>query len=139
MMQSRKPSALNQLSHVCVVLAEAEASAEQNGNAQGGGGLLSSFVGKLGMSMGGTAGLTRQEIQPALVQLKGKLMERNVAEEIAEKCAAGTFPDNNVPPAISDASIWTHFPSDHLCKESAGLLLPFSLAQLATIMFAGPD
>ncbi|KAK9799811.1 hypothetical protein WJX73_001989 [Symbiochloris irregularis] len=64
---------------------EAEPSADQNGGAQGGGGLLSSFVGKLGMSMGGTAGLTRQEIQPALVQLKRKLMERNVAEEIAEK------------------------------------------------------
>lgn len=52
------------------------------------------------MSMGGTAGLTRQEIQPALVQLKRKLMERNVAEEIAEKCAASASAFCHRGPAV---------------------------------------
>ena len=41
----------------------------------------------LGVSMVGTAALTRADIEGALAQLKRKLMERNVAEEIAEKCA----------------------------------------------------
>ena len=50
-------------------------------------GLLGSFVKSVGTSVMGTAALTQQDIQPALVQLKRKLMERNVAEEIAAKCA----------------------------------------------------
>lgn len=33
----------------------------------------------------GTQSLTLEDIQPALEQLKKKLMERNVAEEIAAK------------------------------------------------------
>ena len=41
----------------------------------------------LGVSVVGTAALTRGDIEGALAQLKRKLMERNVAEEIAEKCA----------------------------------------------------
>ena len=49
-------------------------------------GLLGSFVKSVGTSVMGTAALTREDIQPALVQLKRKLMERNVAEEIAAKC-----------------------------------------------------
>jgi hypothetical protein len=49
-----------------------------------GGGLLSSFVRSLGVTVG-SAALSRGDIAPALVQLKAKLMERNVAEEIAEK------------------------------------------------------
>ena len=35
----------------------------------------------------GTAALTREDIAPALEAMKKKLMERNVAEEIAEKWA----------------------------------------------------
>ena len=50
-------------------------------------GLLGSFVRSMGTSITGTAALTAEDIQPALVQLKRKLMERNVAEEIAAKCA----------------------------------------------------
>ncbi|GAB4818620.1 hypothetical protein N2152v2_005666 [Parachlorella kessleri] len=49
------------------------------------GGLLSSFVRSIGVSVAGTAALTREDIAPALGELKRKLMERNVAEEIAEK------------------------------------------------------
>ena len=52
-----------------------------------GGGLLGAFVRSLGVSVVGTAALTREDIAGALAQLKRKLMERNVAEEIAEKCA----------------------------------------------------
>ena len=52
-----------------------------------GGGLLGAFVRSLGVSVVGTAALTRGDIEGALAQLKRKLMERNVAEEIAEKRA----------------------------------------------------
>ncbi|KAK9832611.1 hypothetical protein WJX81_003505 [Elliptochloris bilobata] len=50
-----------------------------------GGGLLGAFVRSLGVSVVGTAALTREDIAGALAQLKRRLMERNVAEEIAEK------------------------------------------------------
>lgn len=49
------------------------------------GGLLSSFVRNIGVNVMGTQSLTLEDIQPALEQLKKKLMERNVAEEIAAK------------------------------------------------------
>lgn len=49
------------------------------------GGLLSSFVRSVSVSVMGTQALSRDDIAPALVELKKKLMERNVAEEIAEK------------------------------------------------------
>lgn len=39
-------------------------------------------------SVVGTAALTREDIAPALLALKGRLMERNVAENIAERCGA---------------------------------------------------
>ncbi|KAK9815382.1 hypothetical protein WJX72_002707 [[Myrmecia] bisecta] len=48
-------------------------------------GLLSSFVRNISVSVVGTAALTRGDIQAGLEGLKRKLMERNVAEEIAEK------------------------------------------------------
>jgi signal recognition particle receptor subunit alpha len=51
----------------------------------GGGGLLSSFVRSMSVNVMGTGALTRDDIAPALAELKRKLMERNVAEEIAEK------------------------------------------------------
>jgi len=51
-----------------------------------GGGLLSSFVRSLGVSVVGTGALTRADIAPALEALKRKLMERNVAAQIADKC-----------------------------------------------------
>ena len=54
---------------------------------QAGGGLLSSFVRSLGVSVVGTGALTRDDIAPALEALKRKLMERNVAAQIADKCA----------------------------------------------------
>ena len=52
-------------------------------------GLLSSLVRNIGMNIAGTAALTYEDIQPGLVQLKRKLMERNVAEEIAAKWVLG--------------------------------------------------
>ena len=60
------------------------------GKAAGGGGLLASFVRSLGVSVVGTAALTRDDIQPALDALKLKLRERNVASEIADKCVLTT-------------------------------------------------
>ena len=54
-----------------------------------GGGLLSAFVRSVATSVVGTAALTRDDIAPALAQLKRKLMERNVAEEIAAKWVLG--------------------------------------------------
>ncbi len=53
------------------------------------GGILSSLVRNIGMNIAGTAALTYDDIQPGLVQLKRKLMERNVAEEIAAKWVLG--------------------------------------------------
>lgn len=46
-------------------------------------GLLSSFMSNIAMNVVGKQSLGREDIQPALVELKRKLMERNVAEEIA--------------------------------------------------------
>ena len=39
----------------------------------------------LGVNVVGTQALTLEDIQPALKQLKDKLMDRNVAQEIATK------------------------------------------------------
>lgn len=47
--------------------------------------------------------LTRGDIQPALATLKRKLMERNVAEEIADKCVVVLDPPG-FPPAVA----WLH-------------------------------
>lgn len=49
------------------------------------GGLLSSFVRSIGKNVMGTAALREEDIAPALEQLHRKLMERNVAHEIARK------------------------------------------------------
>lgn len=46
-------------------------------------GLLASFVSSLKMNVVGTSALSREDVDPALVDMKRKLMERNVAEEIA--------------------------------------------------------
>jgi signal recognition particle receptor subunit alpha len=46
---------------------------------------LSSFVRNLGVSVLGTQALTHEDIDSSLQELKRKLMERNVAEEIANK------------------------------------------------------
>lgn len=48
-------------------------------------GLLGSFVRNLGVNVVGTQALTREHIDASLQELKRKLMERNVAEEIANK------------------------------------------------------
>ena len=48
-------------------------------------GLLSSFVRNLGVNVLGTQALTHEDIDSSLQELKRKLMERNVAEEIANK------------------------------------------------------
>lgn len=48
-------------------------------------GFLSSLVRSMGVSVAGTSSLTREDIASARAALKTKLMERNVAEEIAEK------------------------------------------------------
>eukprot|EP00882_Tetradesmus_deserticola_P003898 GHRQ01004122.1.p1 GENE.GHRQ01004122.1~~GHRQ01004122.1.p1 ORF type:complete len:585 (+),score=268.56 GHRQ01004122.1:235-1989(+) len=46
-------------------------------------GLLGSFVGKLARSVVGSAALSAADLAPALDDMKRRLMERNVAEEIA--------------------------------------------------------
>jgi signal recognition particle receptor subunit alpha len=61
---------------------------EDIGNSEGAAGskgLLSSFVRSMGVNVMGTGALTRDDIAPALAEMKKKLMERNVAEEISEK------------------------------------------------------
>lgn len=64
---------------------EEEEEEEAAGAAPKKGGLLSSFVRSIGVSVTGTQSLSRADIEPALAGLKKKLMERNVAEEIADR------------------------------------------------------
>ena len=59
--------------------------------APGGGGFLSGWVRSIKTSVVGTAALTSEDIAPALLALKGRLMERNVAENIAERCGAASI------------------------------------------------
>ena len=63
------------------------AATEGQGKADGqtGSSFLSSWVRSIKTSVVGTAALTREDIEPALKDLKRRLMERNVAENIAEK------------------------------------------------------
>ena len=68
-----------------LVTGMAEEAAAEDGKQPKKGGLLSSFVRNISMNVMGTAALQREDIAPALEQLKRKLMERNVAEEIAGK------------------------------------------------------
>lgn len=69
------------MDNICVNMQEVAAT----GAPSTAGGLLSSFVRNIGVNVMGTQSLTLEDIQPALEQLKKKLMERNVAEEIAAK------------------------------------------------------
>ncbi|KAI8474960.1 MAG: SRP54-type protein [Monoraphidium minutum] len=65
---------------------EAASAAAPKGGAAGAPkarGVLGSFVSKLALRVAGTAALTREDLQPALDDMQRKLMERNVAEEIA--------------------------------------------------------
>ncbi|PNH11598.1 Signal recognition particle receptor subunit alpha [Tetrabaena socialis] len=48
-------------------------------------GLLASFVSSIAMNVVGKSALSRADVEPALVEMKRKLMERNVAEEIASQ------------------------------------------------------
>ncbi|KAH7620176.1 putative Signal recognition particle receptor subunit alpha [Nannochloris sp. 'desiccata'] len=64
---------------------EEDIDAADSGTDKTKGGLLSSFVRSMSVNVMGTGALTRDDIAPALAELKRKLMERNVAEEIAEK------------------------------------------------------
>lgn len=48
-------------------------------------GLLSSFLSNLSLRVVGSAALSEEDLAPALSDMKRKLMERNVAEEIAHK------------------------------------------------------
>lgn len=66
-------------------LEEGEIIEDQKELEKKGGSLLSSFVRNLGVSVMGTQALTRSDIESSLQDLKKKLMERNVAEEIANK------------------------------------------------------
>eukprot|EP00890_Picochlorum_soloecismus_P006160 jgi/Picsp_1/6545/NSC_03888-R1_signal recognition particle receptor len=73
-------------------LVDVEEHVDQEGEVHGdstdgqkGAGLLSSFVRNLGVSVLGTQALTHEDIDSSLQELKRKLMERNVAEEIANK------------------------------------------------------
>jgi len=77
---------------------------------QKGAGLLSSFVRNLGVNVLGTQALRHEDIDSSLQELKRKLMERNVAEEIANKWVQLSylfFPFfGNVLPAINQLSFW---------------------------------
>ncbi len=68
----------------CCVQPEAAGSAKGVPAAKPG--LLSSFIGSLKMSMLGKGALTKEDLGPALLDMKRKLMERNVAEGIAARC-----------------------------------------------------
>ncbi|GBF89669.1 signal recognition particle receptor subunit alpha-like [Raphidocelis subcapitata] len=46
-------------------------------------GVLGSFMSKLALRVAGSSALSREDLQPALDDMQRKLMERNVAEEIA--------------------------------------------------------
>lgn len=48
-------------------------------------GVLGSFVSNLALRVVGSSALTAEDLAPALADMKRKLMERNVAEEIAGK------------------------------------------------------
>ena len=63
----------------------ADVQAAQDAGEPKKGGLLSSFVRSIGKNVMGTNALTAEDIAPALEQLHRKLMERNVAHEIARK------------------------------------------------------
>ena len=67
---------------------EAAAGKQGTGEEQGGSSFLSAWVRNIKTSVVGTAALTREDIAPALKDLKRRLMERNVANDIAEKWAS---------------------------------------------------
>ncbi len=64
---------------------ETLAAAAAGGDKASKGGFLSTFVRSLGVSVVGTGALTAEDVAPALEALRRKLMERNVASEIADK------------------------------------------------------
>lgn len=65
---------------------EAPAAGQQGtADGQAASSFLSSWVRSIKTSVVGTSALTREDIEPALKDLKRRLMERNVAENIAEK------------------------------------------------------
>lgn len=47
--------------------------------------MLGSFVSSLAMRVVGKGALSAEDLAPALVDMKRKLMERNLAEEIAQQ------------------------------------------------------
>ena len=57
-------------------------------SSRSGGGVLASFVRSVGVSLVGSSSLSEADIAPALDALKAKLMERNVAEPVAEQVCA---------------------------------------------------
>lgn len=61
------------------------ARGKANGAAPKARGVLGSFVSNLALRVVGSSALTADDLAPALVDMKRKLMERNVAEEIAGK------------------------------------------------------
>lgn len=61
-----------------------EDAGEGSGDAPSG--VLAGFVRSLGVNVLGTQALTAGDIAPALEAMKKKLMERNVAADIADKC-----------------------------------------------------
>lgn len=63
----------------------AAAKGKANGEAPKARGVLGSFVSKLALRVVGSSALTAEDLGPALADMKRKLMERNVAEEIAAK------------------------------------------------------
>ena len=66
---------------------EAAAGKQGAGEEQGGSSFLSAWVRNIKTSVVGTAALTCEDIAPALKDLKRRLMERNVANDIAERWA----------------------------------------------------
>jgi len=67
--------------------AAAALEAQKQGGGSGGGkagsGMLGSFMQSLALRVAGTSALTRDDLEPALKDMRRKLMERNVAEGIA--------------------------------------------------------
>ena len=72
----------------------------------------------------GTQSLSLEDIQPALEQLKKKLMERNVAEEIAAKYVG------------SISMIATLHPAEHL-QDSQSLALGYLVVRSASVEITG--
>ena len=78
------PTCIDELSYCLgVVYCRATLQVAANGTAAAKSGVLGSFVNRLSMRVVGKESLSSEDLAPALEDMKRRLMERNVAEEIA--------------------------------------------------------